>query len=375
MKNLTNAPASNPAFRYANLNVAGICCPTCKARTGKLLYTVTSAEAAQHFVLKEVDHYRNLALAEHIAELWGQTTCDVISCDVCGFIFANPYVGGDSIFYALAFTRTHYPAWKWEYQRTLDTIKDIVALADHPLKFLEIGAGDGAFVRKISPRLTLKDNILCLEYSEYGRNRILDYGIKCQGDDIRNLNLPKAGGGFDLICLFQVLEHMDRLDALFGKLNALSNSQAHLFISVPNAEQIEFNETHGCLLDMPPNHIGRWNLPAFKKLGATFGWAINEYQTEPFNLKDMLKQQVAYRYLKTSQNSTTLANKIERIKPEGLRKLLRLLCAGAYAIPRIDILYQSVSGKSRGDSQWVHLVKITNTEIEEASEIRAGESK
>ena len=375
MNNFTKTSALNSAFKYANRNVKGICCPVCKASTGKLLYTVTSAEAAQHFVLHEVDQNRNKQLDIHIAKLWGQPTCDVLSCEFCGFIFANPYVAGDSVFYTLAFTRTHYPTWKWEYQKTLVAITEIVVLAGRPLRFLEIGAGDGAFVKKISPLLIPKGNILCLEYSEYGRNRILSYGIKCLEDDIRTPNFPKPDDGFDLICLFQVLEHMDRLDELFGQLNALSNNQAHLFISVPNAEQIEFNETHGCLLDMPPNHIGRWNLQAFKKLGKTFGWEIKDYQIEPFNLIGVLKQQIAYRYLKVSQNRFTLANRIEQIKPEIVRKLLRLLCAGVYAIARIDILFQVVSVKSRSDSQWLHLVKLTDAKAEEASVLKAKESK
>ena len=40
-------------------------------------------------------------------------------------------------------------------------------------KILEIGSGDGAFIRKlIKKRLTLKNNITSIEYSEYGKSRI-----------------------------------------------------------------------------------------------------------------------------------------------------------------------------------------------------------
>jgi hypothetical protein len=167
--------------------------------------------------------------------------------------------------------------------------------------------------------------------------------------------------------MFQVLEHMDRLEELFDQLNALSDSQSHLFVTVPNAAQIRFNETNGCLLDMPPNHIGRWNHQGFERIGKTFEWTVLEHQIEPLNKIDTLKQQIAYRYLKVSQNSSTLANKIERTSSEKVRKLLRMVCAGIYSLVRLNILFKSISDKNRGDSQWLHLVKVAQTEDFNAS--------
>jgi Methyltransferase domain len=357
MKNISN-PAQNSSLPYSDTTVAGVCCPVCGFTKGKLLYTVTPEDAAQHFVLKEANPIRNKNLAVHIAGLWGQKTCDVVSCDSCDFIFANPYIAGDSTFYTLAYERTGYPKWKWEYQQTADAISEIASRPNQsPLRLLEIGAGDGAFVRKVSPKIIPKENILCLEFSDYGRNKILEYGIKCQGDDIRSLSASKFDNGFELICMFQVLEHMDRLNELFKQLNALSNSHTHLYVSVPNAAQIEFNETNGCLLDMPPNHIGRWNLQAFERIGTAYGWKVAEYQVEPFNMKETLKQQVAYRYLRVSQDASTLANKIEQMKSEKIRRIFRTLCAGIYSLTRLNSLVDAVSDKSRGDSQWIHFVK------------------
>ncbi len=343
---------------YLNSPVTDICCPVCDFTNGKLLYSVTSQESAQHFVLKEVYPDRNRLLAEHISALWGKETCDLVSCDSCGFVFANPYVAGDSDFYTLAYERTGYPKWKWEYQKTADAISKIVSQQkETPVRLLEIGAGDGAFVRSISPTLVEKENILCLEFSEYGRNQIQAYGIQCKGNDVHSLTSVDFNDKFDIICMFQVLEHMDRLKALFHKLNDLSLPHTHIFISVPNAERIRFNENNSCLLDMPPNHIGRWNRQAFEHIGANFGWTIADYQTEPFNFKETLKQQITYRYLKRCQNSSSIGNAIEQLSSERSRRLLRNLCAGLYSLTALPTLFNALSDKNIGDSQWVHFVK------------------
>ncbi|MEI8573509.1 methyltransferase domain-containing protein [Methylomonas sp. LW13] len=344
---------------YARTKINAIYCPVCGFREGELLYTVTAAEAAQHFVLKEVDPIRNLKLTNHIADLWRQCTCDYVECKTCGFIFAYPFVGGDFTFYALAYERSGYPKWKWEYQKTADAISIVSSNnEERPLRLLEIGAGDGAFVRRLSPNVIAKDDVLCLEFSEYGRNRILEYGIECLSVDIRELHPSEPDKLFDVICMFQVLEHMDRLEELFITLSRISRNNSHLFVTVPNNEQIEFNEINGCLLDMPPNHISRWNRQVFEKIGTAFGWTVLEYQGEPMNTMDTLKQQVAYRYLKCSQDSSSIANLIERIRSERFRKLLRIVCAVVYALGRMSILFKAVSENKCGDSQWIHFQKL-----------------
>ncbi len=355
-----NQSAQNPSLKYINSCISNINCPICGYKEGKLLYTVTVQTAAQNFILKEVDEVKHNKLTNHIDKLWGQSNCNLIRCDACSFVFANPYVAGDAIFYNLAYERTGYPKWKWEYQKTVDKITEINFKTDtykSSFNLIEIGAGDGAFVRKISPQLIPKENILCLEFSEFGRNNIENYGIKCLSEDVRSLSPLNYATKFDIICMFQVLEHMDRLEELFNQLNALSSVNAHLFIAVPNANQIEFNETYGCVLDIPPNHIGRWNLKSFQTIGNSFGWTVTEHLYEPLNIKVFLREQIAYRYLKVCQDPSSIANKIECLKNTLLRKLLRNIFAGIYTLPRLKSLYQVISKSNQGGSQWVHLTK------------------
>ena len=66
---------------YSTIIKKDIHCPICKNDKTTLLYAVTANEAAQHFVLKEIDVKRNIKLADHINKLWKNETCEIIKCD------------------------------------------------------------------------------------------------------------------------------------------------------------------------------------------------------------------------------------------------------------------------------------------------------
>jgi len=333
-------------------------CPTCLGECGHVLYTVDSEQAAQHYVLRELDPERNLALKAHIEHLWGQRSCDIVRCANCGFCFADPYVGGDAPFYDLAHDPSSYPGWKWEFGRTLNALVELRAegkLRDFLL--LEIGAGDGAFIKRIAPALTPKQNVLCTEYSAYGIDAVQEYGVDCRSQDVRVFPPEEYAGRFGVICMFQVLEHLDRLDELFNRLNFLSTNGAHLFIAVPNERRVEFNELHGSLLDMPPNHIGRWNRESFKFIAQRHGWGVVKHEVEVESPKRRLAKHVIYRYVRKRQDRHTLANRVERVRWPLARRILKASAVGLYASGSLPEIYTLLKAPMLGDSQWVHLQK------------------
>ena len=335
------------------------CCPVCSSARGHVLYTVDSAQAAQHYVLAEVDPRRHAALKEHIERIWRQPTCDIVECADCGFCFAHPFAAGDSRFYELAYQRTGYPAWKWEYERTL---RSLIALKRERLlddfALLEIGAGDGAFVRRIAPALTGRHRVLCTEFSDFGRKAIEAYGIECRPEDIRDLNDDACHDRFDVVCMFQVLEHMDRLDAVFEQIGVLTRSRAHLFVAVPNPARIAFNERNGSLLDMPPNHVGRWTRRSLQTIAGRHGWRELAHEIEPETAARKLRQYAAYRYLRTSQRPTSLANRIERLRTRTIRAPLKIATAALYTAASLPEIRTLLFAADMGDSQWAHFQRI-----------------
>lgn len=333
-------------------------CPVCLGEKAELLWSVTSAQAAQHFVSAQANAERHDAVKTHIENLWKGSACCVRLCAGCGFAFADPYVAGDSQFYSLAYERTGYPARKWEYARTLHALEkldDQYRIAN--LRLLEIGAGNGAFLRRISPSIIPRERVMCTEYSDYGVQALRSQGFECQPKDIRELDPGECGGVFDLICMFQVLEHMDDLDGLFLHLNKLSPEGAHLFIAVPNERRIAFNEANGGLLDMPPNHIGRWTRQAFTVLGERFGWKLEEHELERGHRLHGVVLYAQQVYMRKRQEPGTLANWLERWAPRSSIRLVRMMCAGMYLTLRLRQIWRLIWSDAFGSSQWVHLRK------------------
>ena len=330
-------------------------CPICKSGGSRILYSINSEQAAQHFVLKEAEPARFAELQSHIETIWHQPTCRVVQCDSCGFCYSNPYVAGDRRFYTLAYRRLGFPTRKWEYELTYETF---TAKGMSGFTMLEIGAGNGAFVKRIAPSLTRKENILCTEYSDFGIGEIQRYGISCLSDDIRAVDSEEYEGLFDVICMFQVLEHMDDLNPLFQRINWMARRNANLFIAVPNPRRIEFNELNGALLDMPPNHIGRWNRQCFAIMAERHGWNIERYEMETGeNFTSKAKTFSIYRFLRKAQESRTLANRIRQLTHPYLRRILQVagVCIYNLAAPGA---YTRLRSRELGESQWVHLRKV-----------------
>jgi hypothetical protein len=335
-----------------------VACPVCRSLDGLRLYSVNSNQASQHFVLREAAPDRHRLLREHIEALWGQTTCDVVRCAGCGFCFADPFVAGDARFYGLAYERSGYPQWKWEYQRTRDALLELNGRKrlDHA-RLLEVGAGNGAFIKQVTPDLIRKDQVLCTEFSEFGRNAIAQLGVKCISQDVRELSASGSDGRFDFICMFQVLEHLDRLDDLFVHLSSLATDSAHLFVAVPNGERIEFNELNGALLDLPPNHVGRWNRQSFEVMAQRHRWQVVEHEVQREGPRAKAQRFAFYRYGYKSQSPDSLANRIEKIPRKSLRRPLQALAVGWYLLGGLSPLISLLCNPELGESQWAHLVK------------------
>lgn len=99
-------------------------CPICCTRDAHLLWHVSSRNwAAQHFVLQEKYPDRFADLVLHLEKLWGQSTCEVVQCNHCGFCYSYPYVAGDKRPHTLAYVRSGYPKWKWEFQMTYNVLR------------------------------------------------------------------------------------------------------------------------------------------------------------------------------------------------------------------------------------------------------------
>jgi SAM-dependent methyltransferase len=326
-------------------------CPVCTSEEGHRLYTVTSEEAAQHFVLREGNAERHKQLVNCIERLWNRATCSVWRCALCQFAYADPYVAGDAEFYDLAHERWAYPSEKWEYKRTIAALE---ARNFHGKRVLEIGAGFGLFLDKIADTRVPRSGVTTLEFDSQCVKILRGKGYEAVQGDLRSADLVP---GFDAIFLFQVVEHMDDLQSLFSRLAELVASGGRIYIGVPNGKGVDFQEASGSLLDMPPNHIGRWSCDAFEVMAATSGLELSRIEIQPFSLSTFVKTDLICAYMRKTQKSGTVWNwsRAKRYTRGG--KLLGAAFALISAPSRVPVWYRAATGSNLGGAIWVELTK------------------
>lgn len=332
-------------MKYANSRYEQFC-PICSNTGNNLLYRVSAREAATHFLITHSINRSQIEVIENkIATLWRKDSAAVVRCKNCGFVFADPFVAGDQEFYNLLPHSTSDGAecWKWEFDKTFNEVQKIASI--HPdLSLLEIGASTGDFIKRIAAIIP-KQNLFCLEHSEIGINSIKRSGIEAHSWDFREMkNKKEFSRKFDVVCLFQVLEHLDQIDDTFKTINYVTKPKGHLFIGVPNEKKIVFNELNDALLDMPPNHIGRYNKKSFEILGQKYGWTIEQSAIEPYSVLEVMKTVMYYRSLKKLQFPVLKESLAQQIKEYFQIKYMQLQAFFKH--------------KELGETRWVYLRKL-----------------
>ena len=344
---------------YSNRQQYGIIprevpCPICWNNNAHLLYSISSEHAVEHIFGNTADKDQRTRLKLRVEELWQGDQCDFVRCDTCEFCFAVPFIQGDNTFYALAYqSETSYQPWKWEYQETLDALHTMAHRGNFAsVTLLEIGAGNGAFVKRVSPALLPKENILCTEYSKTGIRSLANYGISCLSQDIRTLDLAKLHTKFDVVCMFQVLEHLDNLDSLFECLNRITKESAAFFIAVPNDKRRGFYDRKGIIEDVPPTHVGRLTQVSLEILANRHGWKITQHKRESERYFHKIKSFVSHALIRS-----TFWNHLDQIRNRSFRRYSIAFAAAfcmAVSLPTIAQLRSN----ELGVSQWARLEKI-----------------
>lgn len=327
-------------------------CPVCSCESTQTINRFSPEQAAQHFVLREASPKRNRELTSYIAGLWGGGDCTVRKCDHCGFGFADPYLSGDVTFYNLAFERTSYPGDKWEFRRTL---VELSSMSFYGARVLEAGSGVGFFLDKIVDKYVPRSGVVALEFSDAAIKVLREKGYVALQEDLRSAGLAEC---FDAIFMFQVVEHMDRLDSLFANVSRLLRNHGVLFIAVPNPRFTAFNEQNGALLDMPPNHIGRWTPAAFQILGTRHGLRLDRHEIEPFSLGPFIIRDIADSYIRRSQSAGTLENWSRRYRLAKYGKLIEGAAAAVAAPCRMNVWRRAASARDLGNSLWAKFTKV-----------------
>lgn len=195
----------------------------------------------------------------------------IYECVQTGYKFYYPFdIYGDSKFYEYFQQYDwYYMPWKWEHETTYK-------LLGKRQQILEVGSGGLGFMEKIK---NFGFNITGLELNNTSVITGQKKGLNVLNESIQDHSI-KNFEKYDLVCSFQVLEHITEVHSFIKAQVDCLKIGGKLIISVPNNSSfIRF--TNGGVLNSPPHHMGLWDAKSLTNLASLFNLNVYKIIYEP----------------------------------------------------------------------------------------------
>lgn len=197
---------------------------------------------------------------------------DIYQCSETGYRFYYPpTTSGDGLFYKeLQRFPWYYIPWKWEH----DYVN--TKFIKPGQNVLEVGCGHGSFIGKIASNGVSAEG---LELNPDSVKEAEKAGVKVYLKTVEEFAETNAGK-YDVVCAFQVLEHIHDVHSFLTACFALLKPNGTLLVSVPNNQS--FINLHSFdILNMPPHHMGLWDTQSLSALTDLFSAKLISIVQEP----------------------------------------------------------------------------------------------
>lgn len=204
-----------------------------------------------------------------VNDFFSEDTFSLYQCNQTGYRFYHPKgMDGDGAFYAGLQQKLgdeYYHNWKFENQLAYDNIKPTD-------RVLDIGCGTGNFLIKAKEKAA---EVCGLELNEKAVEICRQKGLGVYNELISE-HAVKKEGYYDMVCMFQVLEHIYDVKAFLEDSLKTLKKGGTLVIGVPNSAPYFKSYDKYAALNLPPHHMGLWNKTVFKNIALLFNLKMKE---------------------------------------------------------------------------------------------------
>ncbi len=202
----------------------------------------------------------------------------------------------------------HYPtephSLGFDHQVALEMLTAI-----SPARILDIGCADGQFLELAA---ALGHDVSGVDFAAEDIQVAKARGFKAELADVDQLASTFRGQPkFQIVTLFQIIEHLNQPDDFFEQLGEIAEREATLIVGCPSslrytrvvrhAQRVELSD----FWDYPPQHTLRWTSHALKSFLLRHGWQVDLVTYEPFKLFDAAAHLAGIDALASGNGSST----------------------------------------------------------------------
>lgn len=251
-------------------------CPACRSADVIVAETLDTRELAAHWARLAMHGDATPAEIEgFVRGDIGSDTVQILTCRACRLEFAEP---------RHTWRAAHYPheahELGWDHEEALRALAPLP-----PGTLLDVGCANGQFLARAA---ALGHRVTGIDFSEEDIAECRRQGFEAHVADLRRDNALLADARrFDVITLFQVIEHLEEPDLVFEGLGKLAAPGARLMLGCPSSLRYTRGFGHPQLVgssdfwDSPPQHVLRWNPAALTAFLARHGWRVTATAFEP----------------------------------------------------------------------------------------------
>ena len=193
-----------------------------------------------------------------------------IQCTTCALIYHSPAYFGERDFYEkISSNNWYYEQNKWEFDAAIEILQQKEGNLD---SLLEIGSGDGAFLKKVVHAV---EHVEGLEINKKGIDESIEMGLRVSSKDLGSLDRQ-----YDAIVSFEVFEHLDSVEYFFENSIKRLNMGGVLLIAVPNPDS-HLKNIDTNILDLSPHHNLAYPKRTFEFIANKYNLTLTNYLHEP----------------------------------------------------------------------------------------------